>query len=317
MSQLPRGCRWRRPTADDAEAIFGLIATRNAALVGFADVTLDDIRDEFNEPGFEPSIDGWLIFDGAGLVAGYGWAVGKRGSDMVDVDVVAADDVVAEWLWARVLGRAAEVGSSGGHPTVRVDIGIYQSDVGQQARAQRHGFVLATTFRRMRIDFDEPPAEPVPPADVVVCTGPGDESFRRDGHSVWRQAFADHFGFVQRPFDEWHERIESSTTHDWAQLRIAYLEGQPAAMLRGSNQFVEDDNCGYVADVAVLSAARGRGLAKLLLRQAFVADFRRRRHGTILHVDANNTTPAVELYTSVGMRPVLAIDVWRLQLPTG
>jgi mycothiol synthase len=208
------------------------------------------------------------------------------------------------------------MGGQADHRTVRVDIGIYQADVGQQARARDRGFVPATTFQRMRIDFDEPPRPPEVPADVVVRTGPGDEELRRDGHGVWMSAFAEHFGFVPRSFAEWHEGVEASANHDWSQLRVADLDGQPAAMLRGSDQFAADEDRGYVASVAVLTRARGRGLAKLLLRQAFVDDARRGRRGTILHVDANNSTPAVDLYVSVGMGPVLAIDVWRLQLPT-
>jgi ribosomal protein S18 acetylase RimI-like enzyme len=65
----------------------------------------------------------------------------------------------------------------------------------------------------------------------------------------------------------------------------------------------------------VLESARGRGLAKLLLRHAFAADSGRGRAGTILHVDTNNPTPALGLYESVGMRPVLVIDVWRRMIP--
>jgi ribosomal protein S18 acetylase RimI-like enzyme len=57
--------------------------------------------------------------------------------------------------------------------------------------------------------------------------------------------------------------------------------------------------------------ARGRGPAKLLLRQAFARDARAGRIGTILHVDTNNPTPALGVYERVGMRPVLVIDVWR------
>ena len=66
----------------------------------------------------------------------------------------------------------------------------------------------------------------------------------------------------------------------------------------------------------MLQEARGTGLAKLLLRQSFLDDHRRGRRGTILHVDANNTTPALDLYLSVGMRSVLAVDVWQARLPT-
>jgi ribosomal protein S18 acetylase RimI-like enzyme len=131
----------------------------------------------------------------------------------------------------------------------------------------------------MRIDFDEAPGEPVVPDDVVVRIGPGDETFRREAHDVSKRAFVEHFGFVEKSFEDWHQGIESSATHDWSQLRVAYMNGEPVAMVRGADPFVEDDECGYVATVAVLPQARGRGLAKLLLRQAFADDFRRGRRG--------------------------------------
>ena len=185
--------------------------------------------------------------------------------------------------------------------------------LGRRAR----GFVPATTFQRMRIDHDVPPGAPAVPSGVVVRVGPGDERLRRHGHDVWRRAFADHFGFVDAPFGEWHGHIDAAATTDWAQLRVAYLDGEPAAMVRGNDQFVEDQDCGYIATVAVVPEARGRGLAKLLLLQAFVDDFGRGRRGTVLHVDANNVTPAVGLYMGVGMRPVLRIDVWRAALASG
>jgi ribosomal protein S18 acetylase RimI-like enzyme len=121
---------------------------------------------------------------------------------------------------------------------------------------------------------------------------------------------------VERTFDEWHRDIEATATHDWAQLRVVYVDDKPVAMLHGSDQFAEDERCGYVARVAVLETARGRGLAKLLLRQAFARDARAGRVGTILHVDTNNPTPALGLYERVGMRPVLVIDVWRRLVPT-
>lgn len=83
-------------------------------------------------------------------------------------------------------------------------------------------------------------------------------------------------------------------------------------MVITNDRFVKDENCSYVVDLGVLAEARGRGIAKYLLRNAFAADVRAGRTGTILHVDSNNKTPALELYTSVGMRPVLVIDIWRL-----
>ena len=301
----------------DAEAVLDLVSKHNSALVGFADCTLDDLRDELTDPGFDAATDGWVVHERAGTVIGFGVASGKGTSDMVELDLLSMDDAVADWLWSQGLERAAEMGAKSGHDAVTVDVGIYQNDVAQQERAAARGFVPATTFQRMRIDFDEEPVEPVVPADVVVRRGPGDEAFRRDGHSVSTRAFVDHFGFVRRSFEEWHASIESSATHDWAQLLVAYRDGEPVAMVRGADTFVEEEECGYVATLAVLQEARGTGLAKLLLRQSFLDDHRRGRRGTILHVDANNTTPALDLYLDVGMRPVLAVDVWRARLPAG
>jgi mycothiol synthase len=315
VPELPREFMWRRPAQDDAEAIFAVIGQHNTPLLGSPDITLVEVRDELSEPGFDPDSDAWLVSDDAGVDVAYGWACRKGTSDQVDIDVYA-DDNVAGWLWAQVLARARALGAAAGHGAISVDIGIYQNDEAQQARARARGFTPVTTFQRMRIDFDGPPTEPVVPAAVVVRTGPGDEVFRRHAHHVSTRAFVDHFGFVERSFEEWHQGIEAATTSDWAQVRVAYVDGEAAAMVRGSDQFVDDQQCGYVTTVAVLPAARGRGLAKLLLQQAFAADFRRGRCGTILHVDANNVTPALDLYRHVGMRTVLAVDVWRAQSGT-
>ncbi|MDQ3293806.1 MAG: GNAT family N-acetyltransferase [Actinomycetota bacterium] len=317
-TDLPAGYRWRRPTPDDAKAIFDLVAARNTAILGFADLTLDDVSDELVEPGFDREADGWLVDDDSGALVGWGWAFRNGDSDLVNVDVLVGDHAeVAGWLWERVLERAAAIGAELGHARVDVDIGIYRDDEGQRAAAAVCGFSAATTFQRMRIDFDGAPAEPDTPDGVVVRTGPGDEAFRRQGHMVSQDAFAEHFGFVARSFEEWHEAVEAQSSHDWSQLRVAHVDGEAVAMVRGSDQFVEDEGCGYIPTVAVLPAARGRGLAKLLLRQAFADDFRRGRKGTILHVDTNNVTPALDLYLGVGMRPVLVIDMWRYELPTG
>jgi hypothetical protein len=46
------GYTWRRPTGEDAEAIFALVSARNTDVIGFADFTLDDTRDMLSEPGF-------------------------------------------------------------------------------------------------------------------------------------------------------------------------------------------------------------------------------------------------------------------------
>src|SRR5690606_37649566 len=130
-------------------------------------------------------------------------------------------------------------------------------------------------------------------------------------HEIKETSFGDHFGYVVEPYDRWQAQVDASPTRDWEQLWVADVDGTPAAMLHAHDGFVADDGCGYVSHVGVLREFRGRGLAKLLLRTAFAADAARGRAGTILHVDTNNPTPALDLYLGLGMLPVLVIDAWR------
>ena len=67
---------------------------------------------------------------------------------------------------------------------------------------------------------------------------------------------------------------------------------------------------GYVGVLGVLKPFRGRGLAQLLLRRAFVHYRDLGRRATLLSVDASNATGAVALYERVGMTPVLVMEAY-------
>ncbi|MCT9929298.1 GNAT family N-acetyltransferase [Planotetraspora sp. A-T 1434] len=297
----------RRPVRADAPAIHELVAEHDIAVTGKPDWTLEDIADTLGE--LDLANDSWLVDDGDRLL-GWAWARRKGTSDNVDIDVHARDARAGDRLWDTVIERAVELGRAAGHEHVRLDIGIYAEDTAMRTAAKARGFDAATSFHRMRIDHQG--AEPVFLPGVTVETGSPDHGeLLRTAHRIQQEGFAEHFGFVARTYEEWAGEMEASSANDWGQLLVARVHGEPAAMLLGTNHFVPDENCGYVRTLAVLPRFRGKGLGRFLLRRAFAADERRGRAGTILHVDSNNTTPALDLYLSVGMRPVLAIDVWR------
>jgi mycothiol synthase len=310
---LPVRHTFRRPTVSDAEAIFELVAARNIEAVGFADYTLDDMVDELAEPGFDPETDGWLVYDGD-RVTGYGTVFAKGDRQIVDIEVVAHERVVADWLLDQILVRAAELGRSDGHTEISVDTGAYRTDESKRVLLADRGFTPGTTYHRMRVDHTDPPPIPEPPPGVVVRRGAPDDASRRAAHAVLNASFDGQFGFIPRPYDEWFEAHDSRSTFDWSQITLLELDGRAVAFLECTDEFVPDENCNYIGRLGVLREARGRGLAKYLLRDAFAHDAATGRTGTILHVDTNNPTPAFDLYLSVGMRAVLVIDVWRLKL---
>jgi len=305
---LPSGHTWRRATADDAAAIQAMVAQHDTAIVGYPDCTVDDIRDQITEPGVDPDADTWVVHTADSAVAGWAWTYGRGSGEYIDLDVITLDPAVRAWLFDAALDRADAIAS--GHPSATIDIGVFRANTDMALAAEARGFHNAATFYRMRIDHAPAPAAPVAPAGVTLRSGPGDLAFRRLAHSVLTESFKGHFGYGSPVFERWHDKIEQSSLFSWDQLTLAYLDDQPAAMLLTSDTFVASENCGIVDDLGVLPFARGRGIAKYLLHTAFLQDHAAGRTGTLLHVDSNNTTGALKLYESVGMRSVLVIDKW-------
>ena len=312
---LPDGTTWRRATPDDAGAIFELVAERNTSVVGFADITMDDIVDELDEPGFDRERDGWLVHGDDGRLLGWGWAFGRSAGPGMHVDVYWRDVEVARWLFGMVLARAAEMAATEATTTPR-------STWACTGSTRTSGPSWSSTASR------RPPAST---ACASTTTAPvRSRSCPRASRSGSARATRSSAGpptpsirppsrrttaSPRRSSSAWREAFEASSTHDWAQLQVLLVDGEPAGLLVGNDQFVGDEDCGYVRIVGVLDQYRGRGLARLLLERAFARDAAAGRAGTLLHVDTANTTPALDLYLSVGMRAVLAIDMWHRDLP--
>ncbi|GGO63780.1 GNAT family N-acetyltransferase [Nonomuraea cavernae] len=305
----------RRPRTEDAPAIHDLVAATDLDVLGTVDTPIEDIADQLADPALDLDRDAWLSHDDDGRLIAWAWACRNGDSDLVDVDVLVrpgadpSGDLTGE-LWRTVLDRAGELARERGHAGATVDIGLYRADEVRRAVAREHGFEPGTSYHRLRIDHDGPLDPPAPPPGLTLHTGETDD-VRREAHRIHQEGFAEHFGFVPIGYDQWHERKQAQSATDWSQLTVARIDGRPAALVIGNNQFVPDEGCGYVDTLAVLPAFRGRSLGRFLLLHAFAADAARGRKGTILHVDSNNTTPALGLYLSAGMRLVMVIDIWR------
>jgi ribosomal protein S18 acetylase RimI-like enzyme len=243
---------------------------------------------------------------------GWGWACRKGLSDNLDIGVYVrpGHEPVAAGLWEKAQARAIEIGRELGHDAITIDIGVYPSDSLIRQVAEGNGFAPAATFVRMRIDHPGLIGYPEAPPGVELRHG-SEIAVRKDAIAVRNEAFADHFGFVAKTYEEWARDREASSAHDWNLIHVVYCEGEPAAVAVRTNNFVPDENCGYVLTLGTSPKYQGRGLGSYLLRYAFAADAEQGRVGTILHVDTNPHRPALGLYQSNGMRDILTIDIWR------
>jgi mycothiol synthase len=300
----------RRPVRpDDADAVLRTWHAHHLAVLGRPDATADDVRDSLTDPDLDPASP--VVLDGEGRVLGCG-LVFHDGDTHAELDVVVDPGPGAPVL-SELLGAALDLAAEGarrrGHDEVEADQGCYRLDTVTADHLRDAGFAPATAYHRMRRELDVP-LEVRPPDGVRVArVDDGDDDVLRRAHRLHQSAFVDHFGFVPRPYDEWLASLRART--GTGPLWFATLDGTDAGFLHETDQFVEDENAGYVWRLGVVEPARGRGVAKALLLTAFAGMRERGRTAALLHVDSANSTGATRLYEAVGMRPAVVIDVWR------
>lgn len=308
---LPPRFTVRPMRLDDAALIAEWSGAYTSALAGFAKHSLEDVTDYLRAPGFDPATDGWVVLDAGGQFAGSATAKVYRAGARVTVEAMSDVPAVAHWLLERATQRAEEAARSGGQAEVVLSTGIIRQDQFMPGIVTAHGFAVGTSTYRMRITFEGRVEPPSVPSGAIIHRGAFDDAGRRTAHAVLVEAFDGQPSALPPSYDEWLTSRESRSTFDWSQLTTVELDGQAVAVCECNDNFVRTENCGYIGRLAVVPRARGQGIAKFLLHDTFATDSAAGRTGTILHVDNSNPTPAVLLYTAVGMRPDLISDIWR------
>jgi ribosomal protein S18 acetylase RimI-like enzyme len=144
---------------------------------------------------------------------------------------------------------------------------------------------------RLRKHLAEPVASPAWPADCQrIPLGQTDPDAL---HAILDDAYANGFGSVP-PFEDWWRNLTADTEFDPALVFIAAdASGQPIGV-------AQCWTVGFVKDLAVVPAWRGKGVGDALLGEIF-AVFQRRglRHVDLKVVAANAS--AIGLYRRAGM----------------
>jgi ribosomal protein S18 acetylase RimI-like enzyme len=160
----------------------------------------------------------------------------------------------------------------------------------------------------MTADVDQKPEAPTWPPDIRI-RALDDEVDLRPVHEAQQAVFP------ERPadFDSWlHEY--TGDDFDLSLWFVAEDDSGIAGFALCSAGLAEDAEAGYVAELGVRPDRRGEGLGLALLRHSFVEFHRRGQKRVSLHVDVDNLTGALRLYTRAGMRPDPRIVVWERPL---
>jgi mycothiol synthase len=173
---------------------------------------------------------------------------------------------------------------------------------------------------RMLIDLQEAVPEPQWPAGIQVRT----LRYPEDLEATYRaeqEAFEEHWGYVKSSFEEgfkqWkNQRFEASGLKP--ELWFLALEGdQIAGQINCMERAPMDAAKGWIHTLGVRKAYRRRGIGQALLLHTFRALQQQGVPAAYLFVDAANKTGATRLYQRVGMRVELEITYYELELRPG
>jgi mycothiol synthase len=289
----------RAPTFDDAEAVHDVIRARNIADLGRPDVTLEDVREEWELPDVELSLDAVVVED-EGRIIGYGIVLRQGGLGVVapEYEGLGAGSLLLPWLER----RQHELSRS-----------VYRQWIGA-TNVHARELLLATGYERVRSytrlvrDLRATPperGEHAPDGFLIRML-----EIERDGPAVYE---LDDRAFSPRPDytpSSWASfNAEHFLSHDFdARLSLVADYGGSLAGFLLTRRW-EDEGAGYISVLAVGPEHQRRGLGEALLRTAFVAVGTAGLPEAALDVASDNEH-ARRLYERVGMRPRFQNDTY-------
>ena len=333
---LPAGWALGTPDPDDpadVRRLTELLRAHEREGRGWAGADKTDVLLEVSDHGLRTR-QNLVVRDDTGLVRAWGSVHDRATGRMLFLHVVergideqvgrACSDLLVEWA----VGQARAVGAARGLDVQQIDTGAFADDERQRRWLAAAGFTHVRTWWQMKrpVRPDEAGLVDDPArwerdgvvVRLVDCDQDGGEPVEADlraVHDVLEAAFTDHFNSKPETFDEFLFRLREDPGHRWDHWWLAEVDGQPAGALVGTESGSGPGAGSYVAYIGVVELARGRGVAKGLLRTVIADAAARGRESVGLEVDADSPTGADRLYRGMGWDTSYVTESWHRDVP--
>ncbi|MDT0203802.1 GNAT family N-acetyltransferase [Nocardioides sp. AE5] len=339
---LPIGWEALAPDPEDAadvERLTELLRAHEDAGRGWPGASKDDVLVEVSEHGLKMR-ENLVIRDRSGRIRAWASVHDRSINRMLYVHIIERGlpqtvvDRCSEVMFAWAEGQARAVGAARGLETQQIDTGAFADDERQHKLLENAGFTRVRTWWQMSRAVTAEEAVLVPDPEHWERKGVVFRQVRREGdglpdvddlhavHDVLESAFTDHFNSSEETFAEFVHRLREDPGHRWDHWWLAEIVdgeagvAEPAGALVGT---VSESSTGpdgsYVAYIGVLSSARGRGVAKGLLKTVIADAAERGRDRVGLEVDADSSTGADQLYVGMGWKTKYVTESWHKDVP--
>lgn len=284
----------------------------------------EHLESTFTAPGFELQRDTVAVRDQAGELVGLEWVTAAAPFVAFHAMGLVAGHRLGEGIgtalldWARSRARA-RLDKAPDRARVTLSTGVDSRHRPSRELMEGSGMELVRYFVEMRIDFAGPTMLSPFPQGLTVRTFRSGE----DDAITYRaidEAFGDHYGHVERPFEAGLERFRhrmALPSFDPGLWWLVFEDEEVVGACLCHPSAEDDETAGYVASLSVRKPWRGRGIAKALLLNAFGELRSRGRQAVTLHVDADSLTGATRLYEAVGMRETARYAIFEAELRPG
>jgi GNAT superfamily N-acetyltransferase len=324
---LPNSFTVRGGTLEDVQACLDMGNLWSQTVIGQDELNdVEAVLQDWKAPDFDPAEDTRLVYAPDGTLVGYAeaWALGKP--------------PVHPWLWARVhpdysgLGIGTFLLTWAEKRVMRVldtlnsdlrfapRVGVFHQATESQKLFRDMGYQHIRSSYTMLIEMDAPPPAPIWPESIELR--PFDSEQHIDAvYQADMEAFRDHFGFVEEPYEEGIKRYKhhliESTSFDPTLWYIAWEGDQVAGVCICRATAFDDPDAGHVNILGVRRPWRKRGLGLAFLHHAFGEFYKRGKRKVSLGVDAENLTGALRLYQKAGMHVHKHFDQFEKEIRPG
>jgi mycothiol synthase len=298
---LPEGYTARPGVREDLEAVTALIDAWDTLHFGEANANREGIQYNWGSPWVDLARDVRVIHASGGGLAAYVLHSSPDPATRYETDAFVhpshqdrgLGSAITEWAEAKTRSQLTR------GMVLPLWDATSATDVEGLQLLETNGYQRIRTFFQMLIDLDRPFEAGRTPEGVVIRSFAAGEDERGAFETV-DDAFSTHFGYFQESFEQWWEHQFADETFDPKLGFVAEVDGQiVGACINGVI-----DRTGWVHELGVRQAWQGRGIGRSLLRHTFSMFVAEGAKVARLGVDTENVTGALELYRSLGMRPV-------------